>query len=92
MPRIAIEKFIKSILSTKDASMMLHNLTVLQSLLDQLFPAPLDYDVAVSRINNARRFLESHEAGAARYEMRQLIQCVDPSMYRPFGPSASIEA
>ncbi len=72
------EHFIRSILNSGDSVKMLESLTVLQDWVDRFLPGPLDYKTAINRINNARRFLESHEAGAARYEIRMLMQSVQP--------------
>ncbi len=79
MPVPAIENFIQSILQSSDSTKMLKSLADLQKLLEQVFPRAVDYETAVCRIRNARRFLESREAGAARYEMRLLIQAVAQS-------------
>ena len=71
-PGEVVQQLIQQLLHAGDPAGMLHGLADLQLLLDQLAPATFDGEITRSRIDNARRFLQSQEAGAARYEIRLL--------------------
>ena len=47
-------------------------------LLESLPLTTSEFSVAMNRLNNARRYLESDERGAARYELRLLIGGLTP--------------
>ena len=53
-----------------DADGWLDELTEALVLLESLPLSTSEYGLAASRLNNARRYLESSERGAARYELR----------------------
>ena len=71
-PGDVVQRVIDRILNAGDPAGMLHNLSDLQKLLDQLAPETFNGETTRARIENARRFLQSQEAGAARYEIRLL--------------------
>ncbi len=52
---------------------IMRSLDEIRALLDCLAISTIEYDVAVARINNAKRYLQSDETGAASYEVRLLI-------------------
>lgn len=58
----------------KNAAVLRVDLCELRDILDCLPLATDEYDLTVARINNAQRYLESSEQGAAKYEIRQLIR------------------
>ena len=47
-------------------------------LLESLPLSTSEFGLATTRLNNARRYLESSERGAARYELRLLIGGLTP--------------
>jgi hypothetical protein len=54
----------------------------IRELIEFIPMASNDFAVAVSRINNARRYLESAEFGAAKYEIRLLLGVLKQSLGR----------
>ncbi len=72
--RQAEQNFSSLMQDTKNAAILKGDLYELGDMLECLPLATDDYDLTVARINNALRYLESSEQGAARYEIRQLIR------------------
>ena len=54
----------------------------IRELIEFIPMASDEFGVAVSRINNARRYIESSEFGAARYEIRLLLGLLKQSLGR----------
>jgi hypothetical protein len=65
--------FAELIETVKNAAMLRGDLHELHDILEYLPLATNEYDLTVARINNARRYLDSGEQAAAKYEIRQLI-------------------
>ena len=56
-----------------DTSLMLQTLDDIRGILECLPLSTSEFDLAKKRIGNAKRYLRSHERGAARYEIRLLF-------------------
>lgn len=72
--RQAEEQFSNLMANVKNAATLRGDLHDLQDFLECVPLATDEYELTVARINNARRYLESNEQGAAKYEIRQLIR------------------
>ena len=49
----------------------------LRTLVESLSPASREFGLATNHVRKAQRFLSSDEVGAARYELRLLLGCLD---------------
>ena len=58
----------------KNVERLRKDLLVLRDLIDCVPLTTSEFDLTVARINNAQRYLESDEQGAAKYEIRQLVR------------------
>jgi len=63
----------KLLVDSTDSSLKLRALGNLRRLLDCMVLGTYQYDLAVARVNNAQRYLESGEPGAAKFEVRMLF-------------------
>ena len=63
----------KLLTDSTDASLKLRALRNVRRLLDCMVMGTYQYDVSVARINNAERYLNSGEPGAAKFEIRMLF-------------------
>lgn len=71
--RQTLQQFATLLSNLNDSGKMLQSLDGIRELLQCMVLGTAEYDVAISRINNAHRYLESEEPGAAKYELRLLI-------------------
>lgn len=67
-------QFRKILANIKNAAQLRYDLIRLRNILECVPMGTVDFDLVMSRINNAQRYLESEEQGAARYEVRQLVR------------------
>ena len=56
-----------------DTTSKLRALTNIQKLLECFAIGTYQFDLAIARVTNAKRYLESGETGAAKYEVRMLF-------------------
>jgi hypothetical protein len=49
----------------------------LRTLIESLSPVSAGFGLATNHVRKAQRFLSSDEVGAARYELRLLLGCLD---------------
>ncbi len=71
--RQTLQQFTKLLSNPNDSGKMLQCLDGIRELLQYMVLGTAEYNVAISRINNVQRYLESEEPGAAKYEVRLLI-------------------
>ena len=79
--RQAEQQFSSLFANMKNAARLMGDLRNLRDLIDCIPMGTSEYDVTVSRINNAQRYLESFEQGAAKYEIRQLVRTLRARLY-----------
>jgi len=74
--RQAEEQFSNLLANMKNAARLRCDLRDLHELIECVPLGTDEYDLTIARINNAQRYLESNEQGAAKYEIRQLVRCL----------------
>ena len=72
--RQANDHFLNLLASLKNTAQLKDDLRHLRDLVDCVQLENEQLDNTISRINNALRYLESSEQGAAKYEIHQLIR------------------
>ena len=76
----------KLLVDSADSSLKLPALRNLRKLLECMAMGTYQYDVAVARINNAERYLESGEPGAAKFEIRMLFGGLQSDLFEAQPP------
>ena len=82
-----VSRRLEDLLSGKSGDSPYEDLIRIESFLDSLPLATDEYGLAQNRIRNARRYFQSREVGAARYELR-LLMC---SLRHRFADQVAVE-
>ena len=85
----ALVHFNTLLAKSTDSAHKLWALNDLRQLLDSLALGTDEYDIAVARVNNATRYLETNEPGAAKFEVRMLIGGLRPHLIKSEMKSAN---